>query len=134
VLKVIDNANIASEVGSVKIASDVVTVIASIAATEVKGVAGMSGGFTNEIVEKFGVKSSGKGIKVQVGETDAAIDLFLVIEYGVRIPDVSWEVQQNVKKAVETMTGLKVTEVNIHVQGINIVRESKVEEPVQKTK
>jgi uncharacterized alkaline shock family protein YloU len=134
VLKVIDNANITSEVGSVKIASDVVTVIASIAATEVKGVAGMSGGFTNEIVEKFGVKSSGKGIKVQVGETDAAIDLFLVIEYGVRIPDVSWEVQQNVKKAVETMTGLKVTEVNIHVQGINIVRESKVEEPVQKTK
>lgn len=129
-----DNPNIASEVGSVKIASDVVTVIASIAATEVKGVAGMSGGFTNEIVEKFGVKSSGKGIKVQVGETDAAIDLFLVIEYGVRIPDVAWEVQQNVKKAVETMTGLKVTEVNIHVQGINVVRESKVEEPVQKTK
>lgn len=130
----VDNVNEVSEVGSVKIASDVVTVIASIAATEVKGVAGMSGGFHTDIVEKFGVKSSGKGIKVQVGETDAAIDLYLVIEYGVRIPDVAWEVQQNVKKAVETMTGLKVSEVNIHIQGINITKDQKVDEVVQKTK
>jgi uncharacterized alkaline shock family protein YloU len=134
VSRVVDNVNEVNEVGSVKIASDVVTVIASIAATEVKGVAGMSGGFTNDIVEKFGVKSSGKGIKVQVGETDAAIDLYLVVEYGVRIPDVSWEVQQNVKKAVETMTGLKVSEVNIHIQGINLTKDHKIDEIVQKTK
>ena len=130
----IESDNVINEAGSVKIASDVVTVIASIAATEVKGVAGMSGGITNEIVEKFGVKSSAKGIKVQVGETEAAIDLFLIIEYGVRIPEVAWEVQQNVKKAVETMTGLKVTEVNIHVQGINVPKEHKGEETVQKNK
>lgn len=129
-----ENLNVTNEVGTVKIASDVVTVIASIAATEVKGVAGMSGGITNEIVEKFGVKSTGKGIKVQVGETEASIDLYLIIDYGFRIPDVAWEVQQNVKKAVETMTGLKVVEVNIHVQGINVSKEPKNDEGASKNK
>lgn len=123
-----ENAKLTSESGTIKIASDVVTVIASMAATEVKGVAGMSGGFTTDIVEKFGVKSSSKGIKVQVGETETSIDLYLIVEYGVKIPDVAWEVQQNVKKAVETMTGLSVVEVNIHIQGLNIVKELKDEE------
>lgn len=123
-----ENAKLTSESGAIKIASDVVTVIASMAATEVKGVAGMSGGFTTDIVEKFGVKSSSKGIKVQVGETETSIDLYLIVEYGVKIPDVAWEVQQNVKKAVETMTGLNVVEVNIHIQGLNIVKELKDEE------
>lgn len=125
-----ENAKLTSESGAIKIASDVVTVIASMAATEVKGVAGMSGGFTTDIVEKFGVKSSSKGIKVQVGETETSIDLYLIVEYGVKIPDVAWEVQQNVKRAVETMTGLNVVEVNIHIQGINIIKEIKDEEMV----
>jgi uncharacterized alkaline shock family protein YloU len=123
-----ENAKLANESGVIKIASDVVTVIASMAATEVKGVAGMSGGFADDIAEKFGMKSSNKGIKVQVGETETSIDLFLVVEYGVRIPDVAWEVQQNVKKAVETMTGLNVVEVNIHIQGLNIARDLKEED------
>lgn len=123
-----ENAKLTSESGTIKIASDVVTVIASMAATEVKGVAGMSGGFTTDIVEKFGVKSSSKGIKVQVGETETSIDLYLIVEYGAKIPDVAWEVQQNVKKAVETMTGLNVVEVNIHIQGLNIAKELKDEE------
>jgi uncharacterized alkaline shock family protein YloU len=122
------NTGVANESGSIKIASEVVTVIASMAATEVKGVASMSGGFADDIAEKFGMKSSNKGIKVQVGETDTIIDLYLVVEYGVRIPEVAWEVQQNVKKAVETMTGLNVNEVNIHIQGINITKERKDEE------
>lgn len=123
-----ENAKLTSESGTIKIASEVVTVIASMAATEVKGVAGMSGGFTTDIVEKFGVKSSSKGIKVQVGETETSIDLYLIVEYGAKIPDVAWEVQQNVKKAVETMTGLSVVEVNIHIQGLNIAKEFKDEE------
>lgn len=129
-----NNVEEINETGSVKIASEVVTVIASMAATEVKGVAGMSGGFTDDIAEKFGMKSSNKGIKVQVGDTETAIDIFLIVEYGVRIPDVAWEVQQSVKKAVETMTGLKVKEVNIHIQGINIVKENKEEEQNLKVK
>lgn len=129
-----ENTTMISEVGEVKIAPEVVNVIASLAATEVKGVASMSGGFTDDIAEKFGMKSSNKGIKVQIGEEQVSIDLFLVIEYGYRIPEVAWEVQQNVKKAVETMTGLKVAEVNIHVQGINIPKEQKEEEITKKTK
>lgn len=129
-----NNTGAVNEAGAVKIASEVVTVIASMAAMEVKGVAGMSGGFTDDIVEKFGVKSSNKGIKVQVGETETSIDLFLNVEYGVKIPDVAWEVQQSVKKAVETMTGLKVMEVNIHIQGINIPKENREEESTTRTK
>lgn len=129
-----ENTTMINEVGEVKIAPEVVNIIASLAATEVKGVAGMSGGFTDDIAEKFGMKSSNKGIKVQLGEEEVVIDLFLTLEYGFRIPEVAWEVQQNVKKAVETMTGLKVVEVNIHVQGINILKEQKEEETVKKTK
>ncbi|MCX7885203.1 MAG: Asp23/Gls24 family envelope stress response protein [Caloramator sp.] len=129
-----ENTTMINEVGEVKIAPEVVNIIASLAATEVKGVAGMSGGFTDDIAEKFGMKSSNKGIKVQLSEEEVAIDLFLVLEFGFRIPEVAWEVQQNVKKAVETMTGLKVVEVNIHVQGINISKEQKEEDVPKKIK
>jgi uncharacterized alkaline shock family protein YloU len=130
-VKLVDeNTSVINEIGDVKIASDVVNVIATIAATEVEGIAGMSGGITGEIAEKFGVKSSSKGIKVQIGEEETVIDLYLIVNYGVRVPDVAWEVQQNVKKSVETMTGLKVGQVNIHIQGIHIVKEQKeVAEP-----
>lgn len=132
-----ENTKVISEIGDVKIASDVVTVIATMAATEVEGIAGMSGGLTGELAEKFGVKSNNKGIKVQINEEVVAIDLFLIVEYGVRVPDVAWEVQQNVKKSVETMTGMKVSQVNIHIQGINVVKEHKEikeDEQVKKTK
>lgn len=128
-----ENLNTTNEIGSVKIASDVVMVIATMAATEVKGVAGMSISLTGDIAGKFGMKSQGKGIKVQIGEEETSIDLYLNVEYGVRIPDVAWEVQQNVKKSVETMTGLTVSEINIHIQGINILKEHK-EEEIKKTK
>jgi uncharacterized alkaline shock family protein YloU len=106
------------EVGSVRISEDVVAVIAGIAATEVEGVAGMSGGFVGDISEMFGKKSLSKGVKVEVGEREAALDLFIVLEYGVRIPDIAQKVQENVKQAVEIMTSLKVVEVNVHVQGV----------------
>lgn len=120
-----ENTSVVNEIGDVKIASDVVIVIATMAATEVPGIAGMSGGFTGDIAEKFGMKSSSKGIKVLIGEDETIIDLYLIVEYGVKVPDVAWEVQQNVKKAVEAMAGLKVAQVNIHIQGINIVKENK---------
>lgn len=129
-----DNVKVTNEAGTIKIAADVVTVIASLAASDVKGVYGMSGGFTGDIAEKFGMKSSNKGVKVQVGEVESSIDLFLVVDYGVRIPEVAYEVQQNVKKAVETMTGLKVTEVNIHIQGINMPKSPKEVEEVPQIK
>lgn len=104
---------------SIKIANDVVASIAGVAVSEVQGVAGMAGGIT----ELFGKKSLSKGIKVEVGEKETKIDVNIIVEYGVRIPDVAFEIQNRVKKAVETMTGLNVSSVNIHIQGINIAEK-----------
>lgn len=104
----------------IKIADEVVAVIAGKAVTEVQGVAEMSGGFAGGIGEVLsGKKNLAKGIKVIVTEKDAKIDVNIIVEYGVRIPEIAFEIQTKVKKAVETMTGLKVTEVNVHVQGVN---------------
>ena len=103
----------------IKIADDVVAVIAGVAVSEVPGVAGMSGGFAGGITEVLsGKKNLAKGIKVEVGEKETKIDVNIIVEYGTRIPDVAFEIQNRVKKAVETMTGLTVIEVNVHVQGV----------------
>jgi len=116
-------------IGAVKITDDVVAIIAGLAAIEVEGVASMSGGFAGGIAEALGMKNLSKGVKVEVTEKEAIINLFIIVEYGVRIPEVAWNIQNNVKKAVESMTGLNVTEVNIHVQGINLTKESKKSNP-----
>jgi uncharacterized alkaline shock family protein YloU len=108
------------EFGTVKISDDVVSIISGIAATEVKGVAGMSGGIAGGIAELLGRKNQSKGVKVTIGDKEVNIDLHVIMEYGVKIPDVAWEIQEKVKKAVETMTGLNVVEVNIHVQGVTM--------------
>lgn len=112
------------EYGEVKIVDDVVATIAGLAATEVKGVAGMSGGFVGDIAEILGKKSLSKGVKVDVKEKVANIDLYIIVEYGTKIPDVAWKIQENVKKTIETMTGIEINEVNIHVQGVNFTNES----------
>lgn len=104
----------------IRIADDVVSVIAGVAVSEVPGVAGMAGGFAGGISEVLsGKKNLSKGIKVEVGEKETKIDVNIIVEYGTRIPDVAFEIQNRVKKAVETMTGLKVLEVNVHVQGVS---------------
>lgn len=104
----------------VKISNDVIAVIAGVAVSEVQGVASMSGGFAGGISEVLsGKKNLAKGIKVEAGEKEAKIDVNIVVEYGTRIPDVAFEIQTRVKKAVESMTGLNVEEVNVHVQGVN---------------
>ena len=106
---------------SIKIANDVVASIAGVAVSEVPGVYGMAGGIAGGISEVFsGKKNLAKGIKVDVTEKETKIDVNIIVEYGTRIPDVAFEIQKRVKKAVETMTGLKVLNVNIHIQGINI--------------
>lgn len=115
------------EIGNVKISEEVVAIIAGVAAMDVPGVAGMSGGIAGGIAEILGRKNLSKGVKVEVGEKEAAIDLYIIVEYGCRIPDVSWDIQEKVKDAVETMTGLDVIEINIHVQGVNIEKEAKKE-------
>ena len=104
----------------IRIADDVVAVIAGVAVSEVAGVAEMAGGFAGGITEVLsGKKNLAKGIKVEVGDKETKIDVNIIVEYGVRIPDVAFEIQNRVKKAVESMTGLKVVEVNVHVQGVN---------------
>ncbi|BCV25124.1 Asp23/Gls24 family envelope stress response protein [Gelria sp. Kuro-4] len=117
-----------NDIGSVKIADEVVAIIAGLAATEVPGVAGMSGGLAGGIAEMLGRKNLTRGVKVEVGERQAAVDLFLIVDFGVKIPEVAWRVQENVKKAIESMTGLDVVEVNIHVQGVKIAGEEKEED------
>ncbi len=118
----------AEEPNTIKIADDVVAIIAGVAVSEVPGVSGMSGGFAGGISEVLsGKKNMAKGIKVEVGEKEAKIDVNIIVEYGTRIPDVAFEIQNRVKKAVETMTGLKVLEVNVHVQGVSTVPENTTE-------
>ncbi len=106
--------------GTIKIADEVVSIIAGLATIEVPGIAGMSGGFVGGIAEILGKRNLSKGVKVAVGETETAIDLFIITDYGVSIPDVAKQVQKNVKVAIENMTGLDVVQVNVHVQGIKL--------------
>jgi len=112
-----------NNLGSIRIADDVVRVIAGLAATEVAGVAGMSGGVVGGITEKLGRKNLSKGVKVEVGEKEAAVDLYIIVEYGARIPEVAAKIQDDVKNAIERMTGLKVVEVNVNVQGVSFGNE-----------
>ena len=113
----------------IKISNDVVAVIAGVAVSEVQGVASMAGGFAGGISEVLsGKKNLAKGIKVDKNENKVKIDVNIIVEYGTRIPDVAFEIQNRVKKAVENMTGLGVEEVNVHVQGVdtNVKKEEKV--------
>ncbi|HHZ17268.1 MAG TPA: Asp23/Gls24 family envelope stress response protein [Peptococcaceae bacterium] len=128
---------IQTEEGTVKISEEVVSIIAGLAVSEVKGVAGMSGGIVGGIAEFVGKKNPSRGIKVQVGEKEAAVDVFVIIEFGMRIPEVAHEIQRNVKKAIESMTGLKVVEINVHVQGVALpsnAKESKEAKEAKETK
>jgi len=122
------NENVEMTGENIQIADDVVAIIAGKAVSEVPGVAGMSGGFAGGISEVLsGKKNLSKGIKVEVSEKDAKIAVNIIVEYGVRIPDVAFEIQNRVKKAVETMTGLNVVGVNVHVQGVKTPEEQTVE-------
>ena len=119
-------------VSGIKISDDVVAVIAGIAVSEVKGVSGMSGGIAGGITEVFsGKKNMAKGIKVDVTEKETKIDVNIIVEYGTRIPDIAFEIQNRVKKSVEAMTGLKVAAVNVHVQGVKTEIEENKEQTTQ---
>lgn len=113
---------------TVKIANEAVATYAGIAVSEVAGVYGMAGGFAGLTEALSGKKNLAKGIKVDVGEREAKIDVNIIVEYGARIPEVAFEIQSRVKKSVENMTGLKVLEVNVHVQGVHAPVEEKSQE------
>lgn len=114
------------ENSGIKISDEVIAVIAGVAVSEVNGVSGMQGKFGGGIGEVLsGKKNLAKGIKVETINNQAKIDVNIIVEYGARIPDVAFEIQNRVKKAVESMAGLKVSEVNVHVQGVNIDTDNK---------
>lgn len=111
------------KIGEVRIADEVVAIIAGLAATEVEGVDSMAGNITNELVGKLGMKNLSKGVKVDVTEEHVSVDLSLNLKYGYNIPDVSERVQDRVKSAIENMTGLTVLDVNIRIAGVNLAEE-----------
>ena len=112
-----------SNTGTVKIADDVVAMIAGIAATEVDGVAAMAGNISHEFMSKVGVKNLKKGVKDEVIGKMVRVDLALIMEYGYNIPASSRKVQERVKSAIENMTGLEVSDVNIRIAGVNMQKD-----------
>ena len=112
-----------ASLGEVKIADEVVAIIAALAATEVEGVASMAGNITNEVIGKLGIKNLSKGVKVDVLEGVVTVSLALNIKYNYSIVDVTGKVQEKVKNAVENMTGLEVADVNIKVAGVEMEKQ-----------
>lgn len=112
------------EIGNVSFANDVLAIIAGLAASEVEGVAGMSGGIAGGIAEMLGRKNLAKGIKITVNDKLIAVDINMIITYGFKLHEVSRKVQANVVKAIETMTGLSVERVNVNVLGIQFAKET----------
>lgn len=111
-------------VGNIKIAVDVVATIAGIAASSVEGVASMYSSIAGGLAEMLGAKKSpGKGVKVEMKENNVVVDIYIVVDYGVKIPELAWEIQENVKNSLETMTGLTVEKVNIHIEGVSFEKE-----------
>ena len=109
--------------GEVKIADEVIAIIAGLAATEVKGVAGMCGNITNELVSKLGMKKLSKGVRVNVEGSHVSVDLAIELDYGVSISQISKKVQEKVKTAIENMTGLTIDEVNVRIAGVALEEE-----------
>ena len=111
------------DIGTVKVADEVVAIIAGLVATEVRGVAHLAGNITNDMVARVGVNKLSRSVRVEVLENMVTIDLALEVDLGCSIPEVSLQVQEKVKNAVENMTGMKVTDVNIQIAGVKMSEE-----------
>ncbi len=127
-----------SELGGMNIASEVLGIVAGIAATEIDGVAAMSGGLVRGIAEMLGRKNLSKGVKLEETDEGVIVELNLIVDFEVNIPEVTKEVQRNVKNSLEKMTGVDVKAVNINVLGIDIPEfvsdeEPEVEEDLEET-
>ena len=102
----------------------IIAVMAGVATSEVRGVAGMSGGFAGGIAEVFGRRNLSKGVKVVTKNESTTVDLYVVVKYGYRIPDLAYEIQETVKSTIESLSGIVVDAVNIHIQGIDYSEDS----------
>jgi len=112
-----------TELGKVEIAPEVIEVITGIAASEVKGISSMRGSFASDVVERFGKKSHSKGVKVELTNQDIIIDLYVVIDFGVSIPQVAEKLQTNIRQTIKNMIALDVSEINVHVVGIQMEQD-----------
>ena len=112
------NTNIDKD-GNISISNDVIATISAIAAKSIECVSGMTNSITGGFAELLGKKNPGKGVKVAISGRDVKIDMYVVVEYGVKIPDVAWEIQGKTKSEVEAMTGLNVVAVNVNIEGVN---------------
>lgn len=124
-----------NDTGLIRISDDVVATIAGLAALETPGIAAMSGGISEGLAKRLSGKNVQKGISVEVGQVEAAIHVRIIVQYGTRIQDVCRDLQHNVREAIENMTGLRVVEVNVKVEGVAFKEEEPhVEEPAAKIK
>lgn len=114
-----------SELGKVEISPEVIEVIASIAASDVEGVASMRGSFASGVVERLGKKTHGKGVKVELTESGISIDIYVSMKYGVAIPDVAQKIQDYVRQALLDMTALEATDINVFVVGVQFDSKEK---------
>ncbi|MDX8364286.1 Asp23/Gls24 family envelope stress response protein [Cytobacillus sp. Hm23] len=120
-----------NSLGKIEIAPEVIEVIAGIAASEIEGIAQMRGNFASGVVERLGIKNHGKGVKVELTEEGVTIDVYCMVKFGVSIPSIAHQVQDNVRQTLLNMTALDVDEVNIHVVGVqfdNPAQETEIEE------
>jgi uncharacterized alkaline shock family protein YloU len=117
-----------SELGKVEISPEVIEVIASIAASDVDGVASMRGSFASGVVERLGKKTHGKGVKVELTETGISIDVYVSMKYGVPIPDVAQKIQDHIRQALLDMTALEATDINVFVVGVQFDSKEKQQE------
>jgi uncharacterized alkaline shock family protein YloU len=121
------NTNIDKD-GNIAISNDVIATISAIAAKSIEGVSGMVNSLTGGFAELLGKKNPSKGVKVAITGRDVKIEMFVVVDYGVKIPDVAWEIQGKVKNEVEAMTGLNVVAVNVNIEGVDTTVADKTED------
>ncbi|MCC3372974.1 Asp23/Gls24 family envelope stress response protein [Cohnella sp. REN36] len=120
--------------GLIRISDDVVATIAGLAALETPGVSAMSGGISEGLAKRLSGKNAQRGVSVEVGQVEAAIDLRIVVQYGSPIQEVGRRLQENVREAVENMTGLRVVEVNVKVEGVAFKDEAEPEDAANRVK
>lgn len=120
----VDVAPESADGGTITYANEVIAIISGIAASEIEGIAGMvtSGGFGDIIGKNRNIT---RGVKVEVGTEEVSVDLYAMVEYGQPIQTVASQVQENVRKSIETMTGLKVVRVDVHIQGVSFEKEKR---------
>nr|WP_202409898.1 Asp23/Gls24 family envelope stress response protein [Halobacillus litoralis] len=123
------NVTDGSTLGNIEIAPEVIEVIAGIAVSEVAGVASMRGNFASGVAERLGKKNHGKGVKVELTENGILIDAYVVMDYGISIPDTAQKIQDNTRQALKNMTALDINEINVHIVGVQM--EAGKEEEVE---